>query len=144
MGCISCLEAYSINTTVQTNTPVPLNSKSIEKGVFASCNNNSNSNIVFNKCGLYKVSVSASAVATEAGEVSIQLYQDGVPLVNASSISTAADTTNYRTLSIEKLIQISKNNNPDCCCSSPSIVSIMNTGVAATFDPINVTVTKLC
>lgn len=141
---VSCLEAYSINKTVSANTPVPLDIRNIEKGEFASCNNNGTANIVFNKCGLYKVTVTASAVAEEAGSISIQLYQDGTALPNALSTVTAADTTNSRTLVIDKLIQVSKNNNPCCCCSSPSTVTIMNTGVGATFDPINVVVTKYC
>ena len=141
---VSCLEAYSVNTTVPTNTPVPLNVRTIEKGEFANSNNNSNSNIVFNKCGLYKVSVNASVVASEAGDITIQLYKDGVPIANAVSTVTAADTTNSRTLVFEKLIQISKNNNPNCCCSSPSMVAIMNEGVEATFNPINIVVTKYC
>ena len=139
---VSCLEAYSVNTTVPTNTPVPLNVRTIEKGEFANGNNNGTSNIVFNKCGLYKVSVVASAVASEAGNVSIQIYKDGVAIPNAISTVTAADTTNSRTLSIEKLIQVSKNNNPCCCCSSPSTISIVNVGTEATFNPINVVVTK--
>ena len=145
MSCASCLEAYSVNITVPANTPIPLNIRTIEKGEFASCNNNGTSNIVFNKCGLYKVSVTASAVASDAaGDITIQLYQDGTPIANAVSTSTAANTTNSRSLAIEKLIQVSKNNSPCCCCSSPSTVTIVNAGVTATFNPINVVVTKYC
>ena len=143
MCCVSCLEAYSINKTVSANTPVPLDIRSIEKGEFASGNNNGTANIIFNKCGLYRVTVTASAVAGEAGDVSVQLYQDGVAIPNALSTVTAADTTNSRTISIEKLIQVSKNNVSCCPCSSPSTVSVMNVGVEATFDPINVTVVKI-
>ena len=73
MCCVSCLETFSNNVTVPGLTPIPLNSISIAKGEFVSGNKGASS-VEFNKCGVYKVSVSAVAVGSEEGDITIQLY----------------------------------------------------------------------
>lgn len=142
MCCVSCLETFSNNVTVPGLTPIPLNSISIAKGEFVSGNNGASS-VEFNKCGVYKVSVSAVAVGSEEGDITIQLYKDNVAIQNALATSTVSTTTNKRSLSFTTLVQVPKNNNPMCPCSSPTTISIVNAGVEAIYNLIDVVVTKV-
>ena len=91
MCCVSCLETFSNNVTVPGLTPIPLNSISIAKGEFISGNKGASS-VEFNKCGVYKVSVSAVAVGSEEGDITIQLYKDNVAIQNALATSTVSTT----------------------------------------------------
>lgn len=123
------LEAYSLNATVAEGTAVPFNTVAIEKGCTAVLA--SPTTIALNKCGVYMVSVDASsALAT-----TIQLFKDGVAQAQAQATGL--------TPSFQTLVQVDKNN-CGCPCTSPVNVEIKNAGDAsATFDNINVVVTKI-
>lgn len=123
------LEAYSLNVAVDADTAVPFNTKNIEKGCTAVLA--SPTTIALNKCGVYMVSVDASSALS----TTIQLFKDGVAQTSAQSTGL--------TPSFETLVQVDKNN-CGCPCSSPVNIQVKNVGEAsATFDNINIVVTKV-
>lgn len=122
------LEAYSLNVAVEADSYVPFNSTSIIKGCTAT--KPSADTIDLNKCGVYMVSVDASAEAS----TTLQLYKDGVAQPQAQSTGL--------TLSFTTLVQADKNNSC-CACSSPTTIQIHNS-TATTLTDVNITVTKIC
>ena len=133
------LETYSTNVTVAENTPIPLNNVALSKG--CEIEKQGSATIQFNKCGAYRVNVNCVATASEAGNLGIQLQKDGVLQPQAVSGITATETTSLRPMSFETFVQVSRNNS-NCCCVSPVTISIINTGVEAIFDNIDVTISK--
>lgn len=122
------LEAYSLNAAVEADSYVPFNSTSIIKGCTAT--KPSADTINLNKCGVYMVSVDASAEAS----TTLQLYKDGVAQPQAQSTGL--------TPSFTTLVQVDKNNSC-CACSSPTTIQIHNS-TATTLTDANITVTKIC
>ena len=122
------LEAYSINAAVTAGGAVPFNSVSVEKGCTAKLT--SPSTIELNKCGVYMVSVDATAAAS----TTLQLSKDGTALPQAQSTGT--------TPSFVTLVQVATNNT-SCCCSSPVVLRVLNT-VATTLTNVNICITKIC
>lgn len=122
------LEAYSTNVDVAVDTAIPFNNIAIKKGCTAELSGDST--IILNKCGVYMVSVDASASAS----ATIQLYKNGIAQIQAQGTGTNPDFTT--------LVQVSKNNS--CCpCSSPATLQVMNTGAEATFTNVKIVVTKI-
>ena len=122
------LEAYSLNVAVEADSYVPFNSTSIIKGCTAT--KPSADTIDLNKCGVYMVSIDASAEAS----TTLQLYKDGVAQPQAQSTGL--------TPSFTTLVQVDKNNSC-CACSSPTTIQIHNS-TATTLTNANITVTKIC
>lgn len=123
------IEAYSINVEVGENASIPFNSTTIEKGCTVTHPSADTFNL--NKCGVYMVSVDASA-----GEnVTLQLYKDGVALPQAQSTGGSP--------CFVTLVQ-AQHNNSCCACASPTVLHVMNIGDSATLTNCNICVTKVC
>lgn len=135
------LEVYSNNVIVVADEPIPLNNVALYKGTSAQLLGAST--IQFNKCGVYEVTVSFSATATTAGDISVQLRKNGILQPQAISTITAADATSIHSSSFTTLVQVSENNSPCCACSTPTRVEIVNVGVGATLNNIDVTVVRI-
>lgn len=120
-------EAYSLDTTVASQTAIPLNNVTISKG--CAIKQSAPATIQLNKCGVYEVSCNAAG----AEAITVQLYKDGVAQPQAQSTGTTACFTTF--------VQVDHNNS-DCCCASPTILQVMNMGAEATLD-INVCVNKI-
>lgn len=135
------IEVYSLNTTVATNAVVPLSSTTIQKGCTTTLSGNT---ISLNKCGVYMVSVDASAATSgTAGNITIELTKDGVLQPQAQSTFYSGATTDIGNLSFVTLVQVTDSNS--CrCCDAATTIQVLNTGEAATFTNINVVVTKVC
>lgn len=123
------LEVYSLNVEVPADTAIPLNNVTLQKGCTAV--NSSPATIQLNKCGVYMVSCDASA----SENVTIQLYKDGIAQPQAQSTGGSP--------CFVTLVQVDKNNS-NCACASPVTLQVFNVGDAATYDNINVAVTKVC
>lgn len=136
------IETYSRNITVAANTPIPLNNVALLKG--ATVEKQGTATLQFNKCGIYEVCVSASVNAETAGDITIQLQKDDVLQPNSVSTATAADTSTIYPLSFTTLVQVGHNNCPCNACAAPTNVNIINAGEPATYDAIDVVVTKIC
>ena len=134
------LEAYSNNVAVGTNSSIPFNNVTIKKGNTATLT--SVGSVEFNKSGIYMVKVDAAAVPTSAGTMSIQLMKDGVLQPQAQSAVTGT-TSNIDNMSFCTLVQV-KQDNTCSCCTGPTVVRIVNTGVPVTYNIANIVVTKIC
>ena len=121
------LEIYSENVTVVANEAVPFNNVSLEKGCTAQLSGASN--IQLNKCGVYMVSVDASA----EDPVTLQLYKNGVAQPQAQSTGDAP--------AFVTLVQVDKNNTC-CACSSPVSLQIISAD-AGTLTNVNCVITKI-
>lgn len=121
------LEAYSANIAVTADSAVPFNSVSLIKGCTAT--HPSPDTINLNKCGVYMISVDATAEAA----TTIQLYKDGVAQPQAQSTGTS--------LGFVTLVQVDHNNSC-CACDSPVSLQIMNT-TATTLTNANIVITKV-
>ena len=153
------IETYSKNIDVAESTAIPLNTIALMKGCTAT--KSGTTAIQLQRAGIYEVNVSATAKlqalasaptsttdstaaqATEPNVIAIQLYKDNVTQPQAYSAVTASDTTSLHPLSFTTLIQVPTNNS-QCCCSSPVTIDIVNQGADATYDTIDVVVTKIC
>ena len=122
------LEIYNTNVEVGANAVVPFENVSIKKGCTAELSGTGT--IKLNRCGVYMVSVDASAEAS----TTLQLYKNGIAQAQAQSTGgTPAFTT---------LVQVSENNS-NCPCASAVSLQIMNT-TATTLTNVNCVVTKVC
>jgi len=133
------IETFSKNVSVDSNTPIPLNSVALMKGT--SVTKLGSSSLIFNKCGVYKLIATASAAADTVGDISIQVYKDGVAQEQSTANATATDTTSQHNMSICTFISVPKSVS-NCPCSVPTRVDIYNTGTPATFD-IDVVVSRV-
>lgn len=135
------LEAYSKNQTVPATTGItPFNSVTLKKGCTAELNGVSS--IQLNKCGVYEVIFNATALATTAGNITVEMTKNGVTQPQATRTITGATIATSVNVPISTLVQVTDNNSCKCC-DSPTILQFVNTGVAWTGD-VNVVVTKIC
>lgn len=135
------LEAYSKNQTVPATTGItPFNSVTLKKGCTAELNGVSS--IQLNKCGVYEVIFNATALATTAGNITVEMTKNGVTQPQATRTITGATVATSVNVPISTLVQVTDNNSCKCC-DSPTILQFVNTGVAWTGD-VNVVVTKIC
>lgn len=134
------LEAYSTNVSVATNSAVPFNNISIQKGKTTELT--SVGTVQLNKCGIYMIKVDAAGIPTSEGVMSIQLSKDGSLQPQAQSAVTGT-TSNVDNLSFTSLVQVKEDNTCNCC-TSPTVIRIVNTGVPATYNIANIVVTKIC
>lgn len=135
------LEAYSKNQTISATTGViPFNSVTLKKGCTAELNGVSS--IQLNKCGVYEIIFNATALATTAGDITVEMTKNEVAQPQATRTITGATVATSVNVPIATLVQVTDNNS--CrCCDTPTILQFINTGVAWTGD-IDIVVTKIC
>lgn len=137
------LETYGKNVLVIENQNIPLTSVSVQKGCTAI--KTAADTIQLNKCGVYMIEFdcSGSITGTTAGTISVQLAKDGVLQPQAFTASTPTANTDIRSMSFNTLVQVRESNSCKCC-DSPTVINLVNTGLAATYTQVNATVTKIC
>lgn len=95
-----------------------------------------------NKPGYYYVSFTGTAAtAGTAGLVTVELQSNGttVPGAEASSYSAAAE--NVVNLSFSTIVKVL----PSCGCIDNTVsLAFLNSGVEASYEGVNVNITKLC
>ena len=99
--------------------------------------NAAGSSVTINEAGYYLVSANVTFTAPVAGVVSIALQDDGstVPgAVAATTVTTA--TTEPRSLSLTAIVRV-------FCGSAPDALTLLNTGVAATYSNVALSVVKI-
>ena len=134
------LQVYSTNITVDADSFVPLQNVTLKKGCSATMSGVST--IDLNKCGVYKITVDASAEPGTAGLMSLDLFRDGVAMPQAQTSATGT-TDATSAMGFETYVQVTSNNS--CrCCDSPTTIQVYNSGVDVTFLNLNVTVDKVC
>jgi hypothetical protein len=134
------LQVYSDNIVVPANSAIPLNNVKIRKGCTAV--NSAPSTIQLNKRGVYVVNMDAFGEAAAAGDITIQMFRNGVADPSAVSTVTGA-VGEIDTLHFETLVQVSEDNTP-CCCTAPTEIRFETGDVGINGLHINAVVTKLC
>lgn len=95
-----------------------------------------------NKPGYYYVTFNADSEATTAvGDIVVVLQNNGIAVPGAIATFTttvASDTTN---LAFSTIVRVP----PSCCAvDNTANLTLVNTGVAATYTNVNINITKLC
>lgn len=136
------VETYSNNIVVAANSSVPFNNISILKGCTAS--KNSPGTIELNKCGVYKITFSVSAVANEVGSIVFEMLQNGIIKPQTVVSETSANTTSIHSMSFTTFVQVPGNNSKCDSCTSPVTIDILNAGVGVTLNTVDLVIDKVC
>lgn len=134
------LQAYSSNLTVAANTAFNFNNVTIDKGCAETLS--APASIQLNQRGVYLVEVDGFATGGTGTTNSVQLYVNGVALPQAVSefSVTEGDISDF---GFKTLLQVSENNCPCNCVSSPTVLQVLNGADALTDAHINIVVTKI-
>lgn len=93
----------------------------------------SGTSVSLNQSGIYHVTVKAVASGTAAGNVTLQLNSNGLPLPGASSTETITTaTTELRTFVIDYYIKVDTARILCETVMEPQSLTITNTGIGAT------------
>ena len=130
------------NTTTQNvaaNGTVTFTTDRILTGCTVTRNGNT---FQLNKPGYYYVTFNAVAAATETvGDLTVELYNNGVAVPGAAATvttTTAGNNDNYAFTTIIRVL-------PSCPMIDNTVnLTVVNTGVDATYAVANINITKLC
>ena len=134
------ISSYNITTqTVAANGLLTFTTDRILTGCTAT---RDGSTFQLNKPGYYYVTFNAVAAATEAvGELVVELQNNGVAVPGAEAASTTTTAGNNDNYAFATIIKVP----PSCCAiDNTAKLTLVNTGVEATFANVNVNITKLC
>jgi hypothetical protein len=137
MSCKSNIYvANTTSTAVTAGSTLPLGTIVRRRGFEI---NQSGNSVAINDCGsnYYLVSVNATFTAPVAGVVRLDLQQNGVNVTGATASTTITTaTTEVHSLSFTAIVRTFSGNTLDS-------LTVINSGVAATFSNIAMTVEKL-
>lgn len=103
-----------------------------------------NSDIILQQSGIYHVTATAVGSGDAAGTLAIQLYENGIAIPGAFSNETiATPDTELRTLVIDHYVLVDSACVLGCSSTLAKALSIVNTGVDATFTSVVVNVEKV-
>lgn len=134
------LQAYSSNLSIAANAAFPFNNVTVDKGCAETLS--APASIQLNQRGVYLVEVDGFGTGAAAATGTAQLIVNGVAQPQAISTYAAAagDVSNF---GFKTFIQVTENNCPCNCTSSPTVLQILNGEAALTEAHINVVVTKI-
>lgn len=137
MSCKSLIDvATTTSTAVIANGILPLQTIVRRRGCDINMSGNS---VAITDCGsnFYLVTVTVTFTAPAAGVVTLNLQQNGVNVVGATASATVTTAaTEVRSLSFSAIVRTFNNNSIDA-------LTVVNSGVAATFSNIDISVVKL-
>ena len=95
-----------------------------------------------NKPGYYYVTFNADGAATTAvGDIVVVLQDNGVAVPGAIATFTTTVADDATNLAFSTIIRVP----PSCCAvDNTANLTLVNTGVAATYTNVNINITKLC
>lgn len=95
-----------------------------------------------NKPGYYYVTFNADGAATTAvGDIVVVLQNNGLAVPGAIATFTTTVADDATNLAFSTIIRVP----PSCCAvDNTANLTLVNTGVAATFTNVNINITKLC
>ena len=103
-----------------------------------------NSDIVLQQNGIYHITVTAVASGTEAGVLAIQLYENGNAISGAFSNETiTTPDTELRTLTLDYYTLVDNTCVLGCNSTVAKSISIVNTGIPATFTSVVINIEKV-
>lgn len=137
MSCKSLIDvATTTSTSVLAGATLPLATVVRRRGCDVNLSGNS---VALTDCGsnFYLVNVTATFTAPVAGVISLALQQNGTAVTGATASTTITTaSTEVRSLSFAAIVRTYNSAGIDS-------LSIVNTGLAATFSNIDMTVVKL-
>ena len=105
---------------------------------------NTSTGVTLNWNGIYRVTATLVGTGTEAGDVTVQLFSNGVPVVGAISTQTiTTPDTEFRTFVIEKFILVNNAEVLGVNSTLAQTLTLENTGVGATFTNVTFDVVKV-
>lgn len=135
----SSLSVYNTSTqTLATNTPVAfINAQKTG----CSIQFNGTTSITLSRPGLYYVNLSATGVESgTAGNITIQMYNNGVVVPGATATEYSGDTSSIENLSFGAIIEVK----PSCpSTNNTAVLTFINTGTGTTYSNVIVNVFKL-
>lgn len=137
------IQVYSNGVTVAAGSTYPLNNVTFYKGQTAV--QNAVGSIALDKRGVYVVQVDGFGTLATAGDYSIQLAVNGVPVPQAISTTSVA-AGDIGSGSFTTLVTVSQNDCPCNWTTTATNLSIINPEGAGdvTEGHVNMIVTKLC
>lgn len=105
---------------------------------------NTSTGVTLNWNGIYKVTATLVGTGTEAGDVTVQLFANGVAVPGAISTQTiTTPDTEFRTFTIDKFILVNNAEVLGCNSTLAQTLTLENTGVGATFTNVTFDVVKV-
>ena len=93
-----------------------------------------------NRPGYYYVTVTAVAGATTTGDVQLTLYNKSTPVDGALATANSTGLDNVVDLTLNAIIKVL----PSCCAiDNTAILTVVNTGVDATYSNTTISITKI-
>ena len=94
-----------------------------------------------NKPGYYYVTFNTDASSATVDAITVELQNNGIAVPGAPATTTPAVANDVMNLAFATIIKVP----PSCCAiDNTANLTLVNTGVAATFTNVNVNITKLC
>ena len=134
------ISSYNITSqAISTNGVLTFTTDRILTGCTATRNG---ATFQLNKPGYYYVTFNADAAATETlGVLSMELQNKGVAVPGAEASSTTTVAGNISNYAFSTIIRVP----PSCCAiDNTASLTVVNTGVDATYSNVNINITKLC
>ena len=134
------LSSYNVTSqTVPVNGTLNFTTDRILTGCTATRNGQT---FQLNKPGYYYVTFNASASTSDtAGIVTVQLNNGGQTVPGAVASFNSESTANTENVSFSTIIRVP----PSCCAiNNTANLTLVNTGVSAIYNNVNVNITKLC
>lgn len=135
------LNAYSNGQTLAAGDVFPLQVPALVKGRTAVLSGNGT--IQLNARGVYMVQATFYGLPAAAGDVVVSMTKDGVVQPQAVVTSPNGLTTTGVAVSLSTLVQV-QHDNGSCCCSAPTLLQFINSGVGLSKAGASVVVTRIC
>lgn len=103
-----------------------------------------NSDVILQQSGMYHITVTAVASGAEAGTLALQLYENGFAVsgVFANETITTPDTE-LRTLTLDYFVLVDSTCVLGCNSTVAKAISLVNTGVEATYTSVIMNIEKV-
>ncbi len=135
------LQAYSSNLDVAANAAYPFNNVTVDKGYAETLS--APASIQLNQRGVYLVEVDGYGTGTEVADGTVQLIVNGVAQPQAISSFSIAAVNDVANFGFKTFVQVTENNCPCNCVSSPTTLQVINGDTDLTAAHINIVVTKI-
>ena len=105
---------------------------------------NTSSGVTLQWSGVYRVTATLVGTGTEAGDVTVQLFSNGIAVPGAISTQTiTTPETEFRTFVIDKFILVNNSEVLGYNTTLPQTLTLENTGVGATFTNVVLDIVKV-
>ena len=104
---------------------------------------NTSTGITLGWDGMYHITATLVGAGTEAGDVTVQLFENGVPVTGAVSTQTiTTPETEFRTFVIDYFVLVDQSCVLGCNSTVAKTITLENVGVGATFTSVVVNIEK--